>query len=78
MHECHIRKSAHEPTNGVTIHNNVPLTSSRERTGMARRLPCYITLQVCVAGELLPKEAQFEYGPGLLEGPTEEIQRRKR
>ena len=39
---------------------------------MARQLPS-VGLQVCVVFELLSKEAQFECGPGVLEGPTEKI-----
>ena len=36
LYERHIREPVHEPANGVTMHNEAPLQSLRERTGMAR------------------------------------------
>ena len=36
LYERHIGKPAHEPANGVTTHNKVPLQSPRDGTGMAR------------------------------------------
>ena len=76
MYERHTGKPAHEPANGVTTYNKVPLQPPREGTGMARQLPS-VGLQVCVVFELLSKEAQFECGPGVLEGPKR-FKRRER
>ena len=61
-----------EVLTGVTLRKKVSLARLQEKAALARQLP-YVGLQVCVVLELLSKEAQFERGPGVLEGPTEKI-----
>jgi hypothetical protein len=76
LYERHIRRRVHEPADGVTIRNNVSLRFLWEKTGMAHGL-LYICSWVCRFAwlfRLLLREAQFESGPRVIEGPTEETQ----